>query len=133
MQYFHIDLLVEYIQEREKKEFKKIKSEDYGVDGLLAFTAIIPSYFEVEKVRIKEDEYAGYVVEIKDKWGRDAINEPNIIFWNSELISIDGEESSYILLEEVDNGILIFENFKEIPEYISSEEIIEFLKIKGEV
>lgn len=130
MKYFHIDLLVEYVEKFEGQKFKIIKSKDYGIDGLLAFTAIISSNFEVEKVNIKEDKYKGYVIEIKDKWGRNALNAANIVFWNSELASSESEESSYIFLEEVENGALVFENFNEIPEYISVEEIEEFLQNK---
>lgn len=127
MNYFHISSLLKYIKVKEGKDFQIIKSEDYGIEGILSFKAIIPAYYEIDKINVKEDEYAGYIIEIKDKMSRNIMSDSNIIFWNSELGSTEDDKNSYILLDEVDNGVLVFEKFKNIPEYISSEELKSFL------
>lgn len=132
MQYFHIDLLLDFIEHKEGKEFKIVKSKDYGVEGLLSFTIIIPSFFEIESVKVKEDEYQGYIVEVKDNLGRNAMNTSNVLFWDSELISVGDEENSYIYLDEFDNGLVVFEKFKRIPEFVGSDEILKFVRERGE-
>jgi len=134
--YIHINDILNFVNLVERKKFKIINSEDYGFDDNyimahgfdsgMSFKAIIPADFQVNTIEFSYD-LDGDVFKILDNKGRDAMKMSHVILWNNELYSTDKEKSVCILDDDIDNGMLIFENFKGIPEFISSSLIMKTL------
>ena len=124
--YIHLNTILKYIQEVEGGDFQIVDSEKYGIKGMTSFKAIIPKSFKVAKVELSEDieGFALYNVSIKNDAGVDAMEGSNILLWNSELYSTKKEKSICLSDESIENGILIFENFKHIPPFVDSLEIM---------
>lgn len=124
--YIHLNTILKYIKEVEGVDFQIIDSEKYGIKGMTSFKAIIPKSFKVSKVEISEDleGFSLYHVAIKNDIGQDAMEGSNILLWNSELYSTKKEKSICLSDESIENGILIFENFKHIPPFVDSFEIM---------
>lgn len=124
--YIHLNTILKYIQEVEGVDFQIVDSEKYGIKGMTSFKAIIPKSFKVAKVELSEDieGFALYNVSIKNDAGVDAMEGSNILLWNSELYSTKKEKSICLSDESIENGILIFENFKHIPPFVDSLEIM---------
>lgn len=124
--YIHLNTILKYIQEVEGVDFQIVDSEKYGIKGMTSFKAIIPKSFKVSKVELSEDieGFALYNVSIKNDAGVDAMEGSNILLWNSELYSTKKEKSICLSDESIENGILIFENFKHIPPFVDSLEIM---------
>lgn len=124
--YIHLNTILKYIQEVEGVDFQIVDSEKYGIKGMTSFKAIIPKSFKVAKVELSEDieGFALYNVSIKNDVGVDAMEGSNILLWNSELYSTKKEKSICLSDESIENGILIFENFKHIPPFVDSLEIM---------
>lgn len=124
--YIHLNTILKYIKEVEGVDFQIIDSEKYGIKGMTSFKAIIPKSFKVSKVELSEDleGFALYNVSIKNDVGQDAMDGSNILLWNSELFSTKKEKAICLSDESIENGILIFENFKYIPPFVDSFEIM---------
>lgn len=127
--YIHLNYILRYIRETEGREFKIIKSEDYGIDGILGFRMIIPSDFNIVSVKLLEEygEENLYNFEVLNDKNENAINGPNIVLWNSELYSTNKENNVCVAASSIDEGLLIFENFERIPIIIESSEIIKYM------
>ena len=122
--------MVKYIKEVEGIDFQIVDSEKYGIKGMTSFKALIPASFKVDKVEIIEDLNdicPLYTVKILNKDGDDAMDGANILLWNSELYSTAQEESVCLADEDIDNGILVFDGFVNIPPIISSKEILKYM------
>ena len=113
-------------KEVEGVDFQIVNSEKYGIKGITSFKVIIPKSFNVDKVVLTEDfeGCALYSVSVLNKDGVDAMEGSNILLWNSELYSTKKEKSICVSDESIENGILIFENFKYIPPFVDSFEIM---------
>jgi len=132
--YIHINDILNFVNLVERKKFKIINSEDYGFnddyviehgfDKGMSFKAIIPADFEVKSIEFSYD-LSGDIFKILDKKGRDAMKLAHVILWNNELYSTEKEKSVCVLDDDIDNGMLIFENFKGIPELVSSSLIMK--------
>lgn len=125
--YIHIKYLLRFIREKEKERFQIINSEDYGIKGENSFKIIIPLSFEVAKIKDNDafDSYFPYI--IIDKNGNSFFDKPYILFWNKELYSTEKEKSVCILDENIDEGFVMFNNFKNIPEFVESSEILKYV------
>lgn len=125
--YIHINDILKYVNIVEKEEFQIIKSEDFGVVGDMAFKAIIPKKFKVNNVKVSDfvDGAVCSIVSIEDKKGRNAMDMANVLLWNSELYSTKDETAVCILDSDIENGLLLFENFKRIPLFVTSNEILD--------
>lgn len=125
--YIHLNSILNFIKKVEGVEFQIVDSEQYGIKGMTSFKAIIPKSFKVDKVTLTEDfdGCALYTVSILNKDGVDAMNGSNILLWNSELYSTKNEKSICLSDDSIENGILIFENFKYIPPFVDSFDIIQ--------
>ena len=90
---------------------------------------IIPKSFIVDKVELVEDldSFSLFNVKVLNKDGEYAMQGSNILLWNSELYSTKQEKSICIADDAIDNGMLIFENFKNIPPFVDSLEIIRHM------
>ena len=108
--YIHLNTILKFIKEVEGVDFQVIDSEKYGIRGVTAFKAIIPKSFKVHKVILTEDfdGCALFTVSIIDDKGIDAMEGSNILSDDS-----------------IENGMLIFENFKHIPPFVDSFEIMK--------
>ena len=124
--YIHLNTILKFIKEVEGVEFQIVNSEKYGIKGITSFKVIIPKSFEVDKVTLTEDfdGCALYTVSVLNKEGSDAMNGANILLWNSELYSTKKEKAVCLSDDSIENGMLIFENFKSIPPFVDSFEII---------
>lgn len=123
--YIHIDMLLEFINMREKKKYKILKSENYGVSEELGFKIILPKNIEVKNIEIQdflECEY-GELLKITDKNGNIVKDIPKIILWNNELYSTVKEKNVCLSSMDIDNGLLLFEGFDNIPLIISTHDI----------
>ena len=127
VKYIHLNTILKYIKEVEGIDFQIVDSEKYGIKGMTSFKAIIPASFKVDKVEIIEDLNdicPLYTVKILNKDGDDAMDGANILLWNSELYSTKEEKSVCLSDESIENGILIFEDFKNIPPFVDSLDIL---------
>lgn len=124
--YIHLNTILKFIKEVEGVDFQIVNSEKYGIKGITSFKVIIPKSFNVDKVVLTEDfeGCALYSVSVLNKDGVDAMEGSNILLWNSELYSTKKEKSICVSDESIENGILIFENFKYIPPFVDSFEIM---------
>ena len=122
--YIHIKDILNFINVVERKKFKIINSEDYGFKGEMSFKAIIPEDFQVKEIIYSED-MNGNLFKILDNKGKDAMSKAHVIMWNNELYSTATEKSVCILDDDIDNGFLVFENFRGIPEIVSSSLIMK--------
>ena len=129
IKYIHLNYILRFIREEEGIEFKIVNSKDFGIEGISAFKIIIPKIFEVSKMEIKEcsDGFIPYEILVLDKEGNNALDGPNILLWNSELYSTAQEESVCLADEDIDNVILVFDGFVNIPPIISSKEILKYI------
>lgn len=129
VKYIHLSSILKFIREVEGVEFQIINSENYGIKGVTSFKVIIPKSFEVDKVELIEDldSFSLFTVNILNKQGENAMDGSNILLWNSELYSTKQEKSICVSDESIDNGILIFENFRNIPPFVDSFEIIKHI------
>ena len=124
--YFHIKDILYFVNKVERKPFKIINSWDYGVSDDLAFKAIIPESFDVTEIKLSED-MDGTLFQILDANGNNAMEGPNALIWKSELFSTKEEEFCCLSENDINDGLLLFDNFRRIPEMVSSGEIIEQL------
>lgn len=124
--YIHLNTILKFIKDVEGVEFQIIDSEKYGIKGVTAFKAIIPKSFKVSKVNLTEDfdGFSLFSVSILNDKGVDAMEGSNILLWNSELYSTKKEKAVCLSDESIENGMLIFENFKYIPPFVDSFEIM---------
>lgn len=126
MKYIHLNTILKYIKAVEGIEFKIVNSEDYDITGITSFKVIIPKSFNVNKVELVEglDDCALYTVNVYNDKNENALDGSYILLWNSELYSTEEEASVCLSEEAIENGILIFENFKNIPFIVDSKEIL---------
>lgn len=129
IKYIHLNYVLRFIREEEGIEFQIVDSRNFGIDGITSFKVLIPKNFKVDKMKITEDFDACsvYQISVLDKDGNNAMEGPNVLLWNSELYSTKNEDSICIADMDIDNGILIFVDFKRIPEFIDSKEIIKYM------
>ena len=129
VKYIHLNSILKFIKEVEGIDFQVINSENYGITGVTSFKVIIPKSFDVEKVELVEDfdSFTLFNVKVLNKSGEDAMVGSNIFLWNSELYSTKTEKSICVSDDAIDNGMLIFENFKNIPPFVDSLEIIRHI------
>lgn len=129
IKYIHLNYVLRFIREEEGIEFQIVDSRNFGIDGITSFKVLIPKNFKVDKMKITEDfdAYSVYQISVLDKDGNNAMEGPNVLLWNSELYSTKNEDSICIADMDIDNGILIFVDFKRIPEFIDSKEIIKYM------
>ena len=125
--YIHINDILNFVNFVERKKFKIINSRDFGFDGEMAFKAIIPDDFKVSSIVFSED-MNGDIFRILNNKGKDAMKGPNVIMWANELYSTADETSVCVLDTDIDNGFLIFNNFRGIPEIVSSSLIMSTIK-----
>lgn len=124
--YIHLNTILKFIKEVEGVEFQIVDSEKYGIKGVTAFKAIIPKSFKIDKVTLAED-FDGcslFSVSILNKDGVDAMAGSNILLWNSELYSTKKEKAVCLSDDSIENGMLIFENFKHIPPFVDSFDLM---------
>ncbi len=124
--YIHLNTILKFIKEVEGVDFQIVDSEKYGIKGVTAFKAIIPKSFKVDKVILTEDfdGCALFTVSILNDKGMDAMQGSNILLWNSELYSTKKEKAICLSDDSIENGMLIFENFRYIPPFVDSFEIM---------
>lgn len=124
--YIHIKDIKNFIEHKEKRKFKIVKSEAYGIRGDMGFKLIIPDDVCISKMEVLDvmDEDSMIPFKIMDKKGHSVMKNPNVVLWNNELYSTDSEESVCVLDDDMDNGLVFFSRFKKVPEFVSSEEII---------
>ncbi len=129
VKYIHLNTVLKYIKEVEGVDFQIIDSEDYGIKDITAFKVIIPKSFKVDKVTITEDfdGCAVYTISVLNKDGLNAMDGSNILLWKSELYSTKTEKAVCLSDESIENGILIFENFKYIPPFVDSFDLLRHL------
>lgn len=126
VKYIHLNYVLRFIREKEKTEFKIINSEDFGIKGDMSFKAIIPKSFNVKSIKLGDEGFL-YDIKILDASNKNALDGPNILLWNSELYSTKDENNICLSDADINDGVLIFENFFNIPEMIDVEEIIEYM------
>lgn len=129
IKYIHLNYVLRFIREEEGIEFQIVDSRDFGITGVTSFKVIIPKNFKVDKMKITEDfdECSVYQISVLDTDGNNAMEGPNVLLWNSELYSTENEDSVCIADIDIDNGILLFVNFKRISEFVDSKEIIKYM------
>lgn len=126
VKYIHLNYVLRFIREKEKTEFKIVNSEDFGIKDDMSFKAIIPKSFNVESMKLGEEGFL-YDIKITDSSNKNALDGPNILLWNSELYSTKEESNICLSDEDINDGVLIFENFFNIPEMVDVAEIIEYM------
>lgn len=126
--YIHLNYILRYLREIEGKEFKILKSEDYNIDGIKGFRMIIPKDFDVCTVRIIDGtDDCLYTFEVLNNSGENAMNGPHIILWNSELYSTKDELFICVSESSINDGLLCFEDFENVPLFVGSKDILKFL------
>lgn len=126
VKYIHLNYVLRFIREREKTEFQVVNSEDFGIKGDMSFKAIIPKSFEVKTMQLGDEGFL-YDIKISDSSNKNALDGPNILLWNSELYSTKNESNVCLSDMDINDGVLIFENFFNIPEMVDVEEIIAYM------
>lgn len=129
IKYIHLNYVLRFIKEEEGIDFQIVDSRDFDIEGITSFKVLIPKNFKVGKMKITEDfdECSVYQISVLDTDGNNAMEGPNVLLWNSELYSTENEDSVCIADIDIDNGILLFMNFKRISEFVDSKEIIKYM------
>lgn len=135
MQYIHINMLVDFINMREKRKYKVLKSEDYGISEELGFKLILPKDIEVKHLEIIDflESKDGEMIKIVDKEDNVVKGIPKILLWNNELYSTKKEKNVCLCSMDIDNGLLLFEGFDNLPLIISTGDIIRTIEGLQEV
>ncbi len=115
--------ILKYLKSMVGVEFKIVKSEDFGeVEN--TFRLLIPKLIKVKSIHLDKWCIKGKIEKVFGT--RNILDGPYVLLYTDTLYSKYSEYDS-VGVTDFDNGLVIFENFDNIPCVVSHLEVLEGL------